>query len=128
MEALVWVDAYQVQSFAGEPFAVGHLVTWPMTGQLNGAALAEHVGADTAAQVSMAVDWHAARAEDTVGHRGVVTRIEGYRCQHAQGHVVPGTVETYPVVQADGWEPEHGDAHFVGYLVTVTNLRRAIKH
>lgn len=121
MEALVWVDAYQVQSFGGQPFAVGQQVTWPI-GQLNRAALTELVGADTAAQVSMAVDWHARLAEDTVDHTGLVTSIEVYRCRLAQGHVIPGTVETCPVVEADGWEPEDEGARFAGYLVTLTNV------
>ena len=124
MDALVFVDAYQVQSFGGEPFAVGQNVTWPL-GQVNRAALTEHVGSDIAAQVSMGVDWHARRAEDTVIHTGVVTRIEGYFCRHSQGHVVHGTVETHPVVEANGWEPEHDGVNFVGYLVSLTNIRQA---
>jgi hypothetical protein len=128
MEALVWVDAYQVQSFAGESFAVGQHVTWPISGQLNRTALTEHFGADTAAELSMGVDWHAQRAEDTVSHTGVVTRIEVYRCRLAQGHVVPGTVETYPVVEAGGWEPEGDGVHFIGYLVTLTNIRPVVEH
>lgn len=126
METLVWVEAYQVQS-GGEPFVVGQDVTWPISGQLNRTALTEHVGADTAAQVSMVVDWHARRAEDTADHTGLVTRIEAYRCRHAQGHVVPGTVETYPVGEADGWEPEEGGSHFVGYLVTLKNIRQEVE-
>ena len=127
MEALVWVDAYQVQSFGGEPFAVGQDVTWPISGQLNRTALTEIVGAETAAELSMAVDWHAGRAEDTVDHIGLVTRIEVYRCRHVHGHVVAGTVETYPVVEADGWESEEDGAHFVGYLATLTSIRRAVE-
>lgn len=121
METLVWVDAYQVQSI-GERFAVGQDVTWPISAQLNRTALTEHVGADTASQVSMVVDWHAPRAEDTADHTGRVIRIGAYRCRHAQGHVVPGTVESYPVGEADGWEPEEDGSHFVGYLVTLTNV------
>lgn len=126
METLVWVQAYQVQS-GGEPFAVGQDVTWPISQQLNRTALTEHVGAETAAQISMAVDRHALRPEDTADHTGIVTRIEAYRCRHAQGHVVPGTVETYPVVEADGWEPEEDGSHFVGYLVTLTNIRQEVE-
>jgi hypothetical protein len=127
METLVWVDAYQVQSFGGEPFAVGQDVTWPISGHINRTALTEHLGADTAAQVSMGVDWHARRAADTADHTGLVTHIEAYRCRHATGHVVPGTVETYPVGEADGWEPEEDDLHFVGYLVTLTNIRSEVE-
>jgi uncharacterized protein DUF6578 len=103
---------------------VGQDVTWPTSGQLNRTALTEHVGADTAAQVSMGVDWHARRAEDTVKLTGLVTRIETYRCRHAQGHVVPETVEKCCVGEADGWEPEEDGSHFVGYLVTLTNIRQ----
>jgi hypothetical protein len=126
MEALVWVDAYQAQSFGGEP-AVGQHVTWPISGQLNRTALTEHVGADTAAQVPVGVDWHARRAEDTVNHTGLVTGIEVYRCRHAHGHVVPGTLRTRPVVEADGLEPEKDGVHFVGYLVTATNIRQVVE-
>lgn len=125
METLVWVDAYQVQS-GGEPFAVGQDVTWPISGQLNGTALTEHVGPDTAAQISMSVDRHALRPEDIADHTGIVTRIEAYRCRHAAGHVVPGMEETYPVVEADGWEPEEDGSDFVGYLVTLTNIRQKL--
>ena len=70
-DALVWVEAYQVQSYGGEPFAVGQHVTWPISRQFNERALTEHVGADTAAQISMGVDWHALRPEDTVDHTGI---------------------------------------------------------
>jgi hypothetical protein len=127
VETLVWVDAYQVQSFGGEPFAVGQDVTWPISGQLNRTALTEHVGADTASQVSMGVDWHARRAEYTADHTGLVMRIEAHRCRHAQGHVVPGTVETSPVGEADGWEPEQDGSDFVGYLVTLTDIRQVVE-
>ncbi|WP_182481490.1 DUF6578 domain-containing protein [Nocardioides immobilis] len=126
MDALVWVDAYEVQC-CGEPFTVGLNVTWPMSGQLNIAAFMELTGADTAASVSMAVDRHARRAEDTVDHTGTVTRIERYRCRHAQGHVVPGTVEVRPIFEADGWEPEEDGVDFVGYLVTLTDIQRAVE-
>jgi hypothetical protein len=75
----------------------------------------------------MGVEWHGRRAEDTADHTGLVTRIEAYRCRHAQGHVVPGTVETYPISEADGWEPEEDGSHFVGYLVTLTNVRQEVE-
>ena len=127
MDALVWVDAWQVQSYGGEPLAVGQHVTWPLGAQLTRGALTEHVGADVAAQFSMGVDWHALRPEDTVDHAGSFSHIEVYRCRLAQGRVVPGSVETYPVVEADGWEAEEDGVHFVGYLVTLTNLREAVE-
>jgi hypothetical protein len=127
MDALVWVDAYQVQSYGGEPFAVGQQVAWPISMQFNERALTEHVGAATAAQVSMVVDWHALRPEDTVDHTGIVSHIEVYRCRLAQGHVVPGSVETHPVVEADGWEPEEDGVHFSGYLMTLTSIRPAVE-
>ena len=126
MDALVWVDAYQVQSYGGQRFAVGQHVTWPISMQFNERALTEHVGADTAAQISMGVDWHALRPEDTVDHTGIVSHIEVYRCRLAQGHVVPGSVDTYPVVEADGWEAEGDGVHFSGYLVTLTDIRQAV--
>lgn len=125
MDALVWVDQYQVQSF-GEPFALGQHVTWPITTQLNVAALTELVGAVTAARISMAADWHAGRPEDTVSHTGTIAGIELFRCRHARGHVVPNTVETHLVDRADGWEPEKDGVHNVGYLVTLTNVVQAL--
>lgn len=105
---------------------MGQHVTWPISSQLNAEALTEHVGAATAAQISMAVDWHAGGPEDTVNHTGTVTRIEFYRCRHAQGHVVPDSVESHLVVRADGWEPERDAVHNVGYLVTLQTLRKSI--
>ena len=127
METLVWVEAYQALS-GGEPFAVGEDVTWPTSAQLDRAALTRLVGADTAAQVSMAVEWHALRPDDTADHTGNVSRIEAYRCRHVQGHVVPGTVEKYAVGEAGGWEPEQDRFDLVGYLVTLTNLRQEVGH
>jgi hypothetical protein len=82
VDALVWVQGYQVQDYG---FAVGQQVTWPISGQLNLASLTETVGAATAAQISMAVDFYARRPEDTVTHTGVVLQIESYRCRHARG-------------------------------------------
>jgi hypothetical protein len=123
MDALVFVDAYQVQSWGGKPFAIGQQVAWPL-GRVNERALTEHVGADIAARISMAVDWHALRPEDTVDYTGIVSHIEAYFCRLARGHVIPGTVESYPVVEADGWEPEEDGAWFSGYLVTLTSFGR----
>ena len=121
MDAVVWVDQYQVQS-GGEPFEVGQHVTWPLSRQLNEAALTEVVGAVTAAQVSWAVDWHAGRPEETLRCAGIITRIEHFRCRHAQGHVVPDSVKSHVVSRAAGWEPEEGDVHNVGYLVTLSAM------
>lgn len=126
VDALVWVETYQVQDFG---FAVGQQVTWPMGSQLNVAALTETVGAVTAAEVSMGVDWHARQPEDTVSHTGIVTHIESYRCRYAHSHVVPGTVRTHPVVKAEFLGPEeeselHDGIH-CGYLVTLTNFQKA---
>lgn len=125
MDTLVWVEAYQLQSYGGVPFAVGQQVTWPVNSQFNEGALTEHVGADIAAQISMGVDWHASGPEDTVDYTGIVSHIKVYRCRLARGHVVPGSVETYPVVEADGWEAEEDGVYFSGYLVTLRNFRKA---
>ena len=126
MDALVWAEAGDVQSQM-LPFAVGQTVTWPVNSQRNERALTEHVGADTANQVSMLVDWHAARPEDTVNYTGTVSHIEVYRCRLARGHVIPGTVETYPVVEVDGWESEEDGVYVSGYLVTLTNIRQSVE-
>jgi hypothetical protein len=107
------------------PFTVGQTVTWPVNSQRNERALTEHVGADTAARISMLVDWHAARPEDTVNYTGTVSHIEVYRCRLARGHVIPGTVEMHPVVEVDGWESEEDGVDVSGYLVTLTNIRQA---
>ncbi|GGO67976.1 DUF6578 domain-containing protein [Nocardioides deserti] len=122
MDALVWVEAWQVQAEM-LPFVVGQSVTWPVGSRFNERALTEHVGADTAARVSMGVDWHAPRPVDTVGYTGIVSRIEVYRCRLAQGHVIPGSVETFPIAEVDGWESEKDGLHVSGYLVTLTNIR-----
>lgn len=124
VDALVWVEAWQVQSDM-LPFAVGQTVTWPVSSQFNETALIEHVGADTAAQISTGVDWHALRPTDTVDYTGVVSQIAVYRCRLARGHVVPGSVETYPVVEVDGWESEEDGVYVSGYLVTLTDIREA---
>lgn len=123
MDALVFVDAYQVQSWGGQPFAVGQQVTWPL-GPVNEGALTELVGAEIAARTSMAVDWHALRPEDTLDCTGIVSHIEAYFCRLAGGHVIAGTVETCPVAEADGWEAEEDGVSFSGYLVTLTNFGR----
>jgi hypothetical protein len=130
VDALVWVAGYQVQDFG---FAIGQQVTWPISGQINLAALTETVGAATAGQVSMAVDFYAGRPEDAVTHTGVVLRIESYRCRHARSHVVPGSVVVRPVTEAvfagldeDNASFEDG-VNFVGYLVTLANLRPTLE-
>ena len=126
MDALVWVEGYEVQDYG---FVVGQQVTWPISGQLNVAALAETVGVEMAARVSMAVDFHAGRPEDTVTHTGVVQHIESYRCRHARSHVVPGSVVAHPVGEAVFAGSEEDNAwfedgvNFVGYLVTLANIR-----
>ena len=125
MVALVWVGTDQVQDFG---FAVGQQVTWPMNSQLNMAAFTETVGAATAAKVSLTVDFDARKAEDTVSQTGIVTHIESYRYRLAQSHVVPGSVRTHYVVEAEFLGPEeetelHDGIH-AGYLVTLTNFRR----
>lgn len=123
MDVFVWVEGYQVQDFG---FAVGQHVTWPISSQMNLSALTEIVGADTAARIRMAVDFHARRPEDTVRHTGVVLRIESYRCRYARSHVVPGSVVSHPVAEAmfAGLNEEFEDGvDFVGYLVTLTDLR-----
>jgi hypothetical protein len=91
------------------------------------------VGASTAVQVSIAVDFYAARPEDTVAHTGVVLRTESSRCRHARGHVAPGSVVAHPVAEAvfagldeDNAAFEDG-LHFVGYLVTLANLRPTLE-
>jgi hypothetical protein len=35
-------------------------------------------------------------------------------------------VETYPVVEADGWETEEDGVSLSGYLVTLTNLGQVL--
>ena len=130
VDALVWVQGYQVQDYG---FAVGQQVTWPISGQMNLAALTETVGPATAAQISMAVDFYAQRPEDTVIHTGVVLRIESYRCRHAGSHVVPGSVGAHPVAEAvfAGSDEDNADfddgVNFVGYLVTLANLRPTLE-
>jgi hypothetical protein len=126
MEALVWVEAWQVQAEM-LPFAVGQSVTWPVGSQFNESALTEHVGADTAARISVGVDWNALRPEDTVDYTGIVSRIEVYRCRLAQGHVIPGSVETFPIAEVDGWESEKDGVCVSGYLVTLTNVRQSVE-
>lgn len=123
MDALVWVEAWQVQAEM-MPFAVGQSVTWPVASQLNERALTEHVGADTAARISVGVDWNALRPEDTVEYAGIVSHIEVYRCRLARGHVIPGSVETFPITEVDDWESERDGVHVSGYLVTLTNVRK----
>jgi hypothetical protein len=124
MDALVWVEAWEVQAEM-LPFAVGQRVTWPVGSQRNERALTEHVGADTAARISMLVDWNALRPEDTVDYTGIVSRIEVYRCRLARGHVIPGSVETFPITEVDGWESEKDGAYVSGYLVTLTDVRQS---
>jgi hypothetical protein len=130
VNALVWVQGYQVQGYG---FAVGQQVTWPISGQLNLAALTETVGAATAAQISMAVDFYARRPEDTVTHTGVVLQIESYRCRHVRGHSVPGSVVSRAVSEAvfAGSDEDIADVEdgvdFVGYLVTLANLRPTLE-
>lgn len=121
MDALVWVESWQVQS-TGEWFELGQRVTWPCVTRSDAAAFTELVGADTAARVSLGVDWHARRPGDTTPRTGTVETIVGYRSRLALGHVVPGTVETRPVARADGWESEEGGLISMGYLVKLTNV------
>lgn len=124
MTALVWVEGYQVRDFT-----VGQQVTWPISSQLNVAALNELLGADTAAEVRLCVDWHARQPGDTRTYTGIVTGIESYRCRHADSHVVPGSVEARPVARAVFAGLDENNAgfeeavNFVGYLVTLANLR-----
>ena len=127
MDALVWVESWQVQSYGGVPFAVDQKVTWPVDSRFNEEALVERVGAETAARVSLGVEWHPddRKPTDTVDYTGIVSHIEAYFCRLARGHVVPGSVETHPVVTADGWEEEQDGVWFSGYLVTLTNVRQS---
>lgn len=125
MDALVWAEAWQVQAEM-LPFAVGQTVTWPVNSQFNERVLAEHVGADTAAQISMGVRYDAMPPEDTAEYTGFVSHIEVYRCRLARGHVVPGSIETFPVLEVDGWESEEDAVSVSGYLVTLTNIRQAV--
>ena len=124
MDALVWVEAGQVMSDM-LPFAVGQRVTWPIGSQLNESALSEHVGVATAAQISMGVDYYALRPEDTVHYTGVVSHIEVYRCRLSRGHVIPGSVEAYPLIEVDGWESDEDGVSVSGYLVTLTSIGQA---
>ena len=127
MDGHVWVSDYQVQSF-GDHFAIGQHVTWPLSRELNVAALTERVGAGVAARVWMAVDWHARQPGDTAAHAGTVTRTEGYGCRHVQGRVRPGTLETRLLVRSTDWgSADEKGVDVVGYLVTLTGVRPAVE-
>jgi hypothetical protein len=126
VDALVWVEGWHLQA-EGELFAVGQVVTWPISANLNQAALAETVGPVTAATVSMIVDWdpwHPTHPYETVEHTGVVEWIELYRHRTAGGRVVPGSVPTLLVAEATGWGPEDDGLRTAGYLVSLTDFER----
>ena len=126
MDALVWAESGDVMSQM-LPFAVGQSVTWPVDSERNERALAEYVGAATAARISMLVSWHPTRPEDTIDYTGTVSHIEVYRCRLDRGHVVPGSIETFPVLEVDGWESDKDGVWVSGYLVTLTNIRQSVE-
>jgi hypothetical protein len=124
MNALVWVDSWQMQC-CGDPFRVGDSVDWTAHDAIDRDWLANCLTPQLAAAVTHAEEHH--QDEQTPQPlRGIVTGIRSAYCAYAPQpgdprtlYPVPGSCELEQLDHADGSEAETPTRTFTGYLVDI---------
>ncbi|MCU0311354.1 MAG: hypothetical protein MUE36_10475 [Acidimicrobiales bacterium] len=122
MAEVVWVTSWEIQC-CGDPIAVGELVAWTATRNIDLDYLGWVIGPTSAAEVTAAEEHHVPD-EDWIEISGKVESIESVLCEFApkEGvrYPVAGTAVITSVDRADGWESEPEDLVFVGYRVRLS--------
>ncbi len=107
-----------------EPFRVGQWVEFTTTQQVDREFVSVVLGEQRAAVVTDYEDHHCLDVGPMVPLSGAVQTIEAISCRYEmQGRAmypVAGTTLVEVQEEATGWEPEHEDVRFVGYVITLT--------
>lgn len=123
----VWVQNWQMQC-CGAPFSVGSTVEWALDPVADRAGLTELLGAEEASRITHYEERHdlPPTAYRSVG---TVRAISAAFCRRAATTddpellvPVPGSTLIEERTSADGWEAEHGDLYFEGYIVDLDLL------
>lgn len=120
------MDAWQMQC-CGIPFEVGSQVAWTLLDNPDRAVLRSALGPELAASITHFEEHHGGALENAPVTTGRVRAIQAVSCRYAPtagstGNIlfpVEGSATTRGRRHVDGWEPEAGDARFVGYLVEI---------
>lgn len=109
----------------GDPFAVGQMVSWTTSPEVDQDYLGTVLGSESAAEITDYEDHHDVAEGLTVEMSGVVESIRAVSCRFAQRdramYPVEGTAVVETRTDANGWEPESDDVRFLGYVVTLAD-------
>lgn len=118
----VWIDNWQMQC-CGDPFRVGQRVEFSTTSAVDRDFLGVVLGEQRAAALTDYEDHHDLDVGPMSVLAGTVESIEAISCRYARRdramYPMAGTTKAVRLDEATGWEPEGGDVHFVGYIVTL---------
>lgn len=124
----VWVYAWEL-ACCGDPFADGDVVTWTLFPHEDQDYLGTVLGQDTAASIGYFERHHDPASEDIAPATGAVAAIYSIHCRFMPDIRDPkllaplaGSGEVNRVHRADGWDSDHGDAQFLGYIVDLDDV------
>ncbi|GAA0224141.1 DUF6578 domain-containing protein [Cryptosporangium japonicum] len=123
MRISVWVDDWQMQC-CGEPFAVGHEVSWTLK-DTDGTWLEAILGAGSNMHVDKAEEHHGGGPDGVAPVTGTVTSIHAAYWRSApqpdgdpkQLYPVPGSGVVTAIHFANGRTPDRSELKFAGYIV-----------
>lgn len=127
MERTVWVQDWQMQC-CGDPFTLGQRVSWTTSGEVDREYLGVVLGEQAAAQITDYEDHHDTSATTLI--EGTVRSIDAVWCRFAPRgwdflslYPVRGTTLIESRTHADGREEKERNLRFVGYVVTLTDVK-----